>query len=63
MKDAAKYDFKSSYRGSRGPHLNCLTKFTQTRREEDRKGLSIHPRNWFSVKRTAKVEDADGVRP
>lgn len=32
----SKYDFRSSYPGPNGPHLNCLTMFTRTRDESKR---------------------------
>lgn len=41
----AKYDFHQAYVGPLGPHLNCLSQYTLTRRDEDRlRGESIHPR-------------------
>lgn len=40
---AIKYDFYQQYPGPLGPHLNCLSDYTKTRKEEDRlRGDSIH---------------------
>ena len=42
-----KYDFHMAYPGPLGPHLNHLSDYTRSRREEDRlRGQSIHPRCW-----------------
>lgn len=34
----AKYDFRASYPGPDGAHLGCLTAYTLSRNEADRKG-------------------------
>ena len=38
-----KYDFIESYPGPHGPHLNCVSQYTMTRKDEDRlRGNGIH---------------------